>query len=169
MTTILKRWTKQTPDRQDFDVDFSDYMTGHTDTPASYTVSSDSGLTLTHEQSGSVVKLWADQWHRHSQVSLVSKGAMLLAQRVTHIGRHPIPTGIKHVIKRERKCVICRLIKIDLGFVMARTCRHRQELMVRDIGHMFEEDPRWHVLFRGRWRTTVVAGLGCSQCMYFLY
>jgi hypothetical protein len=60
MTTILKRWTKQTPDRQDFDVDFSDYMTGHTDGPASYTVSSDSGLTVTHERSGNVVKLWAE-------------------------------------------------------------------------------------------------------------
>lgn len=60
MTTILKRWVKQTPDRQDFDVDFSDYMTGHSDTPASYAVSSDSGLTLTHDRSGNIVKLWAE-------------------------------------------------------------------------------------------------------------
>lgn len=56
---ILAVFSKQTHEVQDFDIDFTPYLTGHTDTPSSYTLASEPGITIdSHSRTGNVVKVW---------------------------------------------------------------------------------------------------------------
>ena len=57
--TILAKFEKQPADKQDFDIDFSDWLTGLSDVAASHTVTADTGITITSTLSGGVVKVWA--------------------------------------------------------------------------------------------------------------
>lgn len=56
---ILAVFTKQTLETQDFDIDFTPYLTEHSDSPSSYTVGADAGITIdSHSRTGNVVKVW---------------------------------------------------------------------------------------------------------------
>lgn len=43
---ILGKFTKQPADVQDYDIDFSEYLTSQSDTAVSHTVSVDTGITI---------------------------------------------------------------------------------------------------------------------------
>lgn len=56
---ILAVFSKQTHEVQDYDVDFTPYLTEHVDTPVSYTVEAETGITIdSHSRTGNVVKVW---------------------------------------------------------------------------------------------------------------
>jgi hypothetical protein len=57
--TILATFTKQPADVQDYDVDYSDWLAGFSDTGASATVAVESGITLNlYTLASGVVKVW---------------------------------------------------------------------------------------------------------------
>lgn len=56
---ILAVFSKQTHEVQDYDVDFTPYLTEHVDTPVSYTVVAEAGITIdSHSRTGNVIKVW---------------------------------------------------------------------------------------------------------------
>jgi hypothetical protein len=56
---ILGKFIKQPVEVQDYDVDFNEYLTGHSDTAATANVVADAGLTImTSTLSGGVVKVF---------------------------------------------------------------------------------------------------------------
>lgn len=61
---ILATWEKQPGERQDYDIDFGDWLRHLDDTPAAtnpVTVQAQPGITLvSHSLSGAVVKVWMD-------------------------------------------------------------------------------------------------------------
>lgn len=58
MARILGKFVKQPVDVLDYDVDYSDWMSGRTDTVASYEAEADAGIDLiTSTRSGNVVKI----------------------------------------------------------------------------------------------------------------
>lgn len=58
MTTILGKFAKQPSEVLDYDVDFSDWFSNRTDTPASYTVTVETGITkVADNRTGNVVKV----------------------------------------------------------------------------------------------------------------
>lgn len=59
MTTILAKFEKQPSEVQDYDIDYSEYLTALEDTAATAVVTCDSGLTvISSSVIGSVVKVW---------------------------------------------------------------------------------------------------------------
>ena len=59
--TVLAKFEKQPGDRQDFDIDFSEYLTGLSDYGVSHTTTVEAGLTLVASSllfSGTVVKVF---------------------------------------------------------------------------------------------------------------
>ena len=57
MTAILGKFIKQPDEVLDYDVDFSDWFSNRDDTPASYTVVAEAGITkVTDARTGNVVK-----------------------------------------------------------------------------------------------------------------
>ncbi len=58
MTAILGKFKKQSAEILDYDVDYTDWFADRDDTPASYTVTVESGLTLVADgRTGMVVKV----------------------------------------------------------------------------------------------------------------
>lgn len=58
MPSILARFSQQSTETLDYDVDFTDWFEDRVDTAASYTATVESGITLsTSSRSGSVVKV----------------------------------------------------------------------------------------------------------------
>lgn len=58
MTTILGRFTKQSQEILDYDVDFTDWFEGRTSSPSTFTVSYDDGITVVSSaRTGNVVKV----------------------------------------------------------------------------------------------------------------
>jgi hypothetical protein len=58
MTTLLGRFTKQSTETLDYDVDFTDWFEGRTSTPVSFTVTAEAGITVVSSaRSGNVVKV----------------------------------------------------------------------------------------------------------------
>ncbi len=56
---ILETFKKQPADVQDYDIDFSEWLAGFSDSPASHAVEVETGITLdNHELAGSIVKVW---------------------------------------------------------------------------------------------------------------
>lgn len=56
--SILGKFTKQPAEVLDYDVDFSEWFSNRTDTPASFTVTADTGITVVGStRSGNVVKI----------------------------------------------------------------------------------------------------------------
>lgn len=62
---ILEKYIKQPGDTQDYDIDFDDYLTFHSDTGTSHTAVAETGLTLASSQlltangvTNSRVKVW---------------------------------------------------------------------------------------------------------------
>lgn len=57
--SILEKFTKQPADVQDYDIDFTEYLDGLTDTAATAVVTADPGITvMSHAVVGKVVKVW---------------------------------------------------------------------------------------------------------------
>jgi len=59
--TVLAKFEKQPSDRQDFDIDFSEYLTGLSDYGVSHTITAETGLTIVASTllfSGTVVKVF---------------------------------------------------------------------------------------------------------------
>ena len=59
--TVLAKFEKQPGDRQDFDIDFAEYLTGLSDYGTTFTVTADAGITIVSSQllfSGTVVKVY---------------------------------------------------------------------------------------------------------------
>lgn len=57
MTAILGRFSKQSAEVLDYDVDFTDWFSNRTDTPASFTTTAETGITVVaSSRSGNVVK-----------------------------------------------------------------------------------------------------------------
>ena len=55
----LARFTKQPADMQDYDIDFTEWLTGFADTGASHTVVVDTGITkVSNTLIAGVVKVW---------------------------------------------------------------------------------------------------------------
>lgn len=58
MTQLLGRYVKQSAEILDYDVDFSEWMEGRTDTPASFIVVAEDGITVVGSSlTGNVVKV----------------------------------------------------------------------------------------------------------------
>lgn len=58
MTTLLGRFTKQSAEILDYDVDYTEWFEGRTDTPASQIVVADPGITVVGtSRTGNVVKI----------------------------------------------------------------------------------------------------------------
>ncbi len=58
MATLLGRFVKQPAEVLDYDVDFSEFFEGRTDTPSSFNVTAQAGITvLGSSRSGNVVKV----------------------------------------------------------------------------------------------------------------
>lgn len=58
MTVILGKFSKQPSEILDYDVDYTDWFKGRTDTPASFTAAADPGITLVSStRTGNVVKV----------------------------------------------------------------------------------------------------------------
>lgn len=58
MAQLLGRYVKQSAEILDYDVDFSEWMEGRTDTPASQVVVADPGITVVgSSRTGNVVKV----------------------------------------------------------------------------------------------------------------
>lgn len=56
---ILDNFSKQSAEVQDYDIDFTEYLYPFTDTPLSFTVTADTGITLALSSiTGNVVKVW---------------------------------------------------------------------------------------------------------------
>jgi hypothetical protein len=56
--SLIGRFTKQPAEVLDYDVDFSDWMEGRGDTPASHTVTAEPGITVVgSSRTGNVVKV----------------------------------------------------------------------------------------------------------------
>lgn len=56
---ILAKFEKQPADRQDFDIDFADYLAGLSDTGLSAVVEAEPGIDLVlHSLIGNTVKVW---------------------------------------------------------------------------------------------------------------
>ncbi len=56
---ILERFPKQPADVQDYDIDFTEYLDGLTDTAAIAVVEAEAGITVvSHSIVGKVVKVW---------------------------------------------------------------------------------------------------------------
>ncbi len=56
---ILAVFSKQSHEVQDWDIDFTPYLTDHGDSPVSYTVVAEPGITIdSHARTGNVVKVW---------------------------------------------------------------------------------------------------------------
>lgn len=57
MTQLLGKFTKQSTETLDYDVDFSDWFSNRSDTPASFVVVAEAGITVSlSTRSGNVVK-----------------------------------------------------------------------------------------------------------------
>jgi hypothetical protein len=57
-TTILGRFSKQPSEILDYDVDFTDWFVGRTDTPVSFVVVAEAGITVVSSaRTGDVVKV----------------------------------------------------------------------------------------------------------------
>jgi hypothetical protein len=57
MTTVLGKFVKQPAEILDYDVDFTDWFAGRTDTPASFVVVAEPGITVIgSSRTGNVVK-----------------------------------------------------------------------------------------------------------------
>lgn len=58
MAAYLGRFTKQSAEVRDYDVDYTDYFVGRSDAPASFAVTVAAGITLvTSARTGNVVKV----------------------------------------------------------------------------------------------------------------
>lgn len=58
MTQLLGKFTKQSGETLDYDVDFSDWFSNRSDTAASYTATADTGITITTTvRTGNIVKV----------------------------------------------------------------------------------------------------------------
>lgn len=62
---VLEKYTKQPGDTQDYDIDFDDYLTFHSDTGASHAATAETGITLASSQlltangvTNSRIKVW---------------------------------------------------------------------------------------------------------------
>ena len=57
MTAILGKFSKQSSEVLDYDVDFTDWFSNRTDTPASFTATAETGIAVVSSaRSGNVVK-----------------------------------------------------------------------------------------------------------------
>lgn len=57
MTAVLGKFVKQPAEILDYDVDFTDWFSGRTDTPASFVVIAETGITVVgSSRTGNVVK-----------------------------------------------------------------------------------------------------------------
>lgn len=57
--SILEKFTKQPAETQDYDIDYTDYLKSMSDTPLSFTVSADAGITVVASMLvGKVVKVY---------------------------------------------------------------------------------------------------------------
>lgn len=58
MAQLLGRYVKQSAEILDYDVDFSEWMEGRTDTPASFTAEAEAGITIVgSSRTGNIVKV----------------------------------------------------------------------------------------------------------------
>lgn len=58
MTVILGKFSKQPSEILDYDVDYTDWFKGRTDTPASFVVSAEPGITIVGSaRTGNIIKV----------------------------------------------------------------------------------------------------------------